>query len=301
MRSNLAPGPDRPYAAWMLREALPAGLAATLSSQAWAWALDRVVTTGRPLDAIAKGLRGDIPDSFIERFARLNAEAVIGRWLAAAPPGLSPGLARALADSLAHAPGDALRVLVEGRLETLAADFVFQALLHLRAIPGAADRRILEPWLKASGRADIASLLPFWAGDDKAWGEALAALPIAEYAFILGALAEWPNPPIPLWKALPHTPKTMLPFRKPAREAPAADPARTQAWLTVAAGSVNPKEWEKVLDALADQGEPALARLADLAPAFSPAARGAILQWLNGYRGAAEALRTALGVSPRRT
>lgn len=293
VRSSLPAAGDGPYATWMLKDSLPSGLAAAMPMQPWAAALEGVLVAGAPLTAVANQVEA-IPDAFIQRFARLNAPAVAGRWLAALPQGLSPELSRKFAGRLNADPTRSLRILADGLHPQDLAEFAFQTLLDLAAAPLPADRKALEPWIKATGHAALATLPPFWAGDDKAWAESLAALPPEEYAYVLECLAHWPSPPIPLWKALPQPERRKLPFLKAPKAGPPPDAEAAAAWVRAAGRSVQPGDWGKALDALAEAGEPALSAVAELLPSLSAAAQREIGAWLKGYRGEATALRTAL-------
>lgn len=293
VRSGLAAAGDGPYATWMLKDALPSGLAAALPMQGWAAALEGVVATGKPL-AAAAGRSEAIPDAFLERFARLNAPAVAGRWLAALPQGITPELSRILTGRLTADPGRSLRILADGLQPQDTREFLVQALLDLRAAPAPADRKALEPWIKASGHAALATLPAFWSGDDKAWAESLAALSAEDYEYILGALARWPTPATPLWKALPQPERRKLPFLKAPKAGAPPDAERAVAWVRVAGRGLPPGDWDKALDALAEAGEPALAAVAEQLPALSAQAQRSVAGWLKGYRGEAAALRAAL-------
>ncbi len=293
VRSGLAASGDGPYATWMLKDALPSGLAAALPMQGWAATLEGVVTTGRPV-AAAAGRGEAIPDAFLERFARLNSAAVAGRWLAALPQGMTPELSRTLTNRLIQDPGASLRILADGLQPQDAREFLFQALLDLRAAPATADRKVLEPWIKATGHAALMSLPSFWSGDDKAWAESLAALSAEDYEYVLRALARWPAPPAPLWKALPQPERRKLPFLKAPKAGPLPDAERAAAWVRAAGRALPPGDWDKALEALAEAGEPALAAVAELLPALSAQAQRSVAGWLKGYRGEAVALRDAL-------
>jgi hypothetical protein len=297
VRSDLPATGDGPYATWMLRDALPSGLAAALPMQPWAAALEGVLTTGAPL-AAGPDQGAAIPDAFIERFARLNAPAVAGRWLAALPQGLSPEFSRVLASRLNADSARSLRILADGLHLQDMAEFLFQALLDLARAPSTADRKVLEPWIQASPHAALATLPPFWAGDEKAWAASLAALSQEDYAYVLAELARWPAPPIPLWWALPRPERRKLPFLKAPKERPPVDTERAVAWVCAAGRAVQPEDWSKALDALAETDESALVAVAELLPTLSAPAQRAIAAWAQGYRGEANALRAGLMPQP---
>jgi len=297
VRSALPATGDGPYATWMLQDALPSGLAPALPMQPWAAALDGVLTTGAPL-AAGPDQRAAIPDAFIERFARLNAPAVAGRWLAALPQGLSPELSRMLAGRLNADLARGLRILADGLNLQDAAEFLFQALLDLTRAPVTADRKVLEPWIQASHHIALATLPPFWAGDEKPWAASLTALSQEDYAYVLAELARWPAPPIPLWKALPRPERRKLPFLKAPKEPSSINAERAAAWVRAAGRAVRPEDWSKALDALAETDESALAAVAELLLTLSPPAQHAIAAWAQGYRGKAAALRAALMSQP---
>lgn len=293
VRSALPATGDGPYATWMLRDALPSRLAAALPMQPWAAALDGVLTTGAPL-AAGPDQGAAIPDAFIERFARLNAPAVAGRWLAALPQGLSPEFSRMLTGRLNADSARSLRILAGGLHLQDTAEFLFQALLNLARTPSTADRKVLEPWIQASQHAALATLPPFWAGDAKAWATSLAALPQDDYAYVLAGLARWPAPPIPLWKALPQPERRKLPFLKIPKASPPVDAERAAAWVRAAGSAVQLGDWDNALHVLAEAGEPALTAVAELLPALPVSAQRAIAAWVRGYRGEAVALRAVL-------
>ena len=75
---------------------------------------------------------------------------------------------------------------------------------------------------------------------------------------------------------------------------PPPDAERATAWVRAAGRAVQPGDWDKALNGLAEAGEPALSAVAELLPSLSTQARHAIAAWLKGYRGEAAALRAAL-------
>jgi hypothetical protein len=293
IHSSLTAEGDGPFARWMVCDALPAGLAAALPEQPWAATLEDVLLANAPSPGALE--QGDaIPQAFIERFARLNSSALVARWIAALPQGLSPELSKLLADHLRVDPANSLRILMDGPHPQDLGEWVFQTLVNLGAAPSAADRKILEPWIKSAAHVALGTLLPYWAGDDKAWVAKMAALDAVDYAYVLEKLAHWPRPLISLTKALPQPERRGLPFLRAAKPGLPPDIDRAVVWVKAVGWSVQAADWGKVMDTLAAIGQPAVDAVAEQVPTLRFQAQHAIAAWLRGYRGEAPALRTAL-------
>lgn len=291
--TRLGPRDDTPFVVWMLNELTAPRLRTLQQEKTWALQLDACLSSAEgdapPFDAA-------MPEAFVSRFAQLNAATVAARWLAQAPAGLSNNLVQTL---LQRAAAQAPRLLPMLRAPVHIGDcqeFVFQTLLDLRLTPSSADRQVLTRWLTTAPHAGLSALLAFLSQDDKSYAQSLLALKLDDYEYIVERTAAWPQPPVPLWKALVRQPAPVwhrLSPPPPTQE----ERDKAETWVRVAARHVVAEDWEKALPVLARFGDDVLDRLAAAVGEFNAYARFFLGRALSDSKTPAPALRAALGLA----
>lgn len=291
--TRLGPRDDTPFAIWMLGEITARRLRAMQREQSWALQLDARLSSA---EGNAPSFDAAMPEAFVSRFAQLNAATVAARWLAQAPAGLSSNLVQTL---LQRAAAQAPRLLPILRARVHLSDcqeFVFQTLLDLRLTPSAADRQVLTRWLPTAPHPGLSALLAFLGQDDKSYAQSLLAMKLDDYEYIVERMAAWPQPPVPLWKALVRQPAPVwqrLSPQLPTQE----ERAKAETWVRVAARHVVAEDWEKALPVLARFGDDVLDRLAAVVGEFNAYARFFLGRALSDSKMPAPALRAALGLA----
>ena len=291
--TRFGPRDDTPFAVWMLNELTARRLRTNQQEQTWALQLDMCL----------HGAEGDRPpfdasmsDAFVSRFAQLNAAAVAARWLVQAPAGLSSSLLQTLLQQAAAQAPRLLSVLRERAHISDCQEFVFQTLLDLRLTLSAADRQVLTRWLTAAPHPGLSALLSFLAQDDKAYAQNLLTLKIEDYQYIIERTAAWPQPPVPLWKALVRQPAPV--WQRLSPQPPTQDESdKAEIWIRIAARYVGAEDREKALPALARLGDDTTDLLAAVVGEFNAYARFYLGRTLSESKIPAPALRAAVGLA----
>ena len=262
-----------PYGRWMAAEGLPKIRQGydVATEQTWALQLQDILA-----GQAASPQSGDVPisRSFLDAFAKTNAEAVTQRWLAKVPQGLSQSVMMALRSSVQSDLTSHLEILVRGVTDQDVDLFLHDEYLAMRRIPDKDDQRVVRAWIRNRSTPRLASLLALWGKDEPAWRSHLSSMEPSEYEYIASNLAQWPESPLPLWTMLvqPHQ----------------------GLWIRIIARSLPAKEWRKALPMLRDMGTTVLDDLAAVAAQLPAPAIQEILDFLRKNRVHAERLKASL-------
>jgi len=270
--SSLSPSADGVFARWMshtLRQG-QLDLPYLQQEQEWICALEGVLA-GEPLQ-----LHAAIPPQEVQRFAALNREAIVRRWLAQLPEGLSQDLLQPISADINREPEAYLQTLIEGGEADVIQDVVFGIVGALRREPSKGDQKILRRWVDATPHTGLAAMFALWDQNSKAWVQALNALSKENYRWLIKELLQWPKQPLPLWEALVHP--------------------HELAWVQWAGPALPPEEWKKALPVLAQLGDPAMQGLVSILPRLPEASREVIAAWVKKNKDSAAPLAAALGL-----
>lgn len=279
--TQLSPSDDGLFGKWMVSQGLPEGWDQWEQRRAWAAVLAEFLTDVRPaVSGKNAEMLGSIPRHFVERFARLDPEAVASRWAAHLPPGLPAELTWDPEEPILARPGGYLRQMVKGLQSYQIDEFMFDRLLRLGAPPRKPERRRLEKWIPTREHAGLKTLLPLWGKDSKAWSRSLMDTTEEQYELIIIRIMRWPKLPFSLLNALvePHA----------------------SIWIRVCARLVPPEAWKKTLNILAGFGDSFLDKLVDVIFHLPPESREEITIWLKRSRVEAPGLRKRLRVPLRK-
>ena len=270
--TTLRSSADGTFARWMT-DTLRQGwvdLAALQREQEWISALESVLA-GAPMQ-----LNTAIPPQIVMRFAALNRETIVKRWLAQLPEGLSQDLLQPIAVDINREPEAYLQTLIEGGEAEVIQDVVFGIVGALQQAPSKGDQKILRRWVESKPHPGLAAMLALWDQNSKAWVSSLHALPTKEYQWLLKQLLNWPKLPLPLWEALAHPHEIV--------------------WVQWVGPALPAEEWKKALPILAQFGDPALNALARIMPRLSEASRDVIAAWAKKNKASAAPLVAVLGL-----
>lgn len=274
LTGTLSPADDDSYAVWMVNQGLHGGLESLGQRQTWAAMLSQALALDQTYSAPVNFEQ--IPENFRSRYAQLNREHIVKRWVGVLPAGLSTETISRMAMHVRNDPLAYFNFLLQGVQDINIQEFMLMELLSLGNLPPKADRAALDKWIRNSNHLSLLSLPPFWEGNAKEWTKSLQQIESGPYRYFLIQLSHWNDPPIPLWQALvePH----------------GVD------WIHSIGPRITPGEWKKVLPLLAKMGDDTVEELAPIVPRLQPAARAEITSWLKGQKSDLPKLRYALGL-----